>query len=99
MKLRMLITAGLAFAAGVSVPTYQANAQFGYCVQPHAPTVFLSQPRRPFCATTRSCSEWEVSSYQRQVSNYFDDLRRYAGQVDSYYEDAQRYIECMATLD
>lgn len=40
-----------------------------------------------------------MSSYQRQVSNYFDDLRRYAGQVDSYYEDAQRYIECMATLD
>ncbi|WAT16901.1 hypothetical protein OZN62_08100 [Aurantiacibacter sp. MUD11] len=99
MKFKLLVTAALAFAAGVSVPAIEANAQFSFCSQPLAPSTYLTKPRTPFCATTRSCSQWEVDSYQRQVDDYFRALRRYANEVDDYYNDAQRYISCMADLD
>ena len=76
-----------------------AQASFGYCSQPMAPSTYLSKPSKPYCVTSRSCSEWEVSNYRSQVRTYYDSLNRYAREVDTYYDDASRYVKCMSDLD
>lgn len=98
---KLKITAALiaAFAAGAVANVGTANAAYGFCSQPFAPSVFLSKPGKPFCYSSRNCSEWQVNSYKSDVDRYYRDLRQYAGQVDSYYKDATKYVECMSYLD
>lgn len=88
-----------AFAAGATFDVGTARAAYGYCSQPIAPTAFLRKPTKPYCATNRSCSEWEVSSYRDEVDRYFRNLREYAADVDSFYSDASDYVTCMGKLD
>ena len=64
-----------------------------------APSAFLTKPSKPYCATNRSCSDWEVSNYRREVSSYYDSLNRYAREVDEYYNQASSYVKCMSDLD
>jgi hypothetical protein len=45
-----------------------------------------------------NCSDWQVSSYKRDVETYFDELRNYADDVDKFYKQAGDYIQCMADL-
>jgi len=98
---RMKIAAAIvtAFAAGSLVNSQAALAAYGFCSAPNAPSAFLSKPSKPYCFSARNCSEWEISSYKRQVDSYYSDLRRYAEQVDAYYERATKYVECMSYLD
>lgn len=76
-----------------------AQAASGFCSQPMAPTSYLTKPRKPFCATTRSCDDWQVQAYRNEVSRYFNNLRNYADDLDRYYSNAVDYIECMSDLD
>ena len=69
------------------------------CMQPSAPTTFLRKPTRPYCATTQSCSSFEVSSYRSDVEQYFRRLRMYAQEVEDFYQQAATYVECMSHLD
>lgn len=98
---RLKIAAALlaASAAGGLVTSDAALAAYGFCSAPMAPSAFLSKPNKPYCFAARNCSSWEIDSYKRSVSSYYDDLRRYAEQVDSYYERATKYVECMSYLD
>jgi hypothetical protein len=67
-------------------------------MEPRAPSaLFLSRPTKPVCYN--GCSEWQVSSYKRDVEAYFDNLKQYASDVDRYYKKAGEYIQCMAELD
>lgn len=63
-----------------------------------APSTFLVKPNKPYCATSRNCSDWEVQNYRNEIDRYFDNLRRYAQEVDQYYSDAGDYISCMTDL-
>lgn len=98
---RLKIAAALvaAFAAGSVVNVGTANAAYGYCSQPNAPSTYLRKPSKPYCATNRTCSDWEVTSYRDELDRYFRNLRTYAEEVDSYYSDATDYISCMSKLD
>ena len=89
----------VAFAAGGAVQAQMTSVSYGYCTQPFAPSAYLSKPSKPFCATMRNCSDWEVRSYRYEVDRYYANLRRYAGEVDDYYEEAISYIRCMQDLD
>jgi hypothetical protein len=75
------------------------NAGLGYCSKPYPPNDYITKPIKPYCATTRSCSQWEVDNYKRGVENYFDKLKRYLGDVDEYRDQAYDYAKCMADLD
>lgn len=88
-----------AFVLGNVANMSSASAAYGYCFQPSAPTAFLSKPTKPFCAASRSCSEWEVSSYRNEVDSYLRNLRNYADDVDRYYSEAAEYVRCMSDLD
>jgi hypothetical protein len=82
------------------VPASQpAQAAFGFCTQPSAPTVFLRKPSKPYCAMDRSCEQWEVDSYKLEIDRYFRSLKNYLTEVDTYREDAYTYAKCMAELD
>lgn len=98
---KIKITAALiaAFAAGSTLDVGTAQAAYGYCSQPMAPSAYISKPNKPYCFSARNCSDWEINSYKRDVDSYYEDLRRYAGQVDDYYNDATKYVKCMSYLD
>ena len=57
------------------------------------------KPTKPYCAASRNCSEYQVSSYKSAVRSYFDDLEQYANDVNRYHKQATDYVECMADLD
>ncbi len=98
---KMKIAAALvaAFAAGAVVNVGSANAAYGFCVQPHAPSAFFTKPSKPYCYTSRNCAEWQITGYKSDVDRYYRDLHQYAGQVDDYYNGATKYVECMSYLD
>lgn len=101
MKLRFKEMAALiaAFAAGGALNAQITSVAYGFCSQPYAPTTFLSKPNKPYCATNRNCSDWEVENYRTDVERYYRDLGRYANEVDQYYSDAVDYVGCMRDLD
>jgi hypothetical protein len=99
MNVKTLGGITLAFTAGSLVSSQPAQAAFGICSQPFAPSVFLSKPDKPYCAISHDCTEADVQQYRDEINDYFDHLKRYAGEVDDYYNDAQTYIKCMADLD
>jgi hypothetical protein len=89
--------AGAAFLAIGSSAWTPAVAGFGYCVEPRAPSAaFITKPSKPICIG--GCSEWQISSYRREVSSYYDSLQQYASDVDRY-KKAGEYIQCMSDLD
>lgn len=62
-----------------------------------------SKPHKPYCAINRSCSEWEVKNYQRDMENYVEQLKRYIKQAqefaDTYVADAVKYAKCELRSD
>jgi hypothetical protein len=98
-KRKLVAVAGMCLALAVSSAAPSANAAFGFCSQPMAPTAYLSKPRKPFCATDRSCEQWEVDMYRNRVRDYYSNLRQYANEVDQFYRDAADYVDCMSDLD
>jgi len=98
---RMKIAAAVvvAFAAGSLINSQAAFAAYGFCSQPFPPSTYLSKPNKPYCFTSRSCSEWQIKSYNDSVDRYYRDLRQYAEQVDDYYNSATKYVNCMSYLD
>ena len=91
---------GLSAALIILVSSSQsANASYLMCSQPNAPRPFLNRPNKPYCASSRTCEQYEVDSYRRQVDAYFDELREYMRDVDEYRRDAYAYAKCMAELD
>lgn len=83
----------------LALPLSSANAMLAYCSQPNAPSTYLSKPAKPYCAATRDCEEWQVSSYRNEVESYYRKLKTYAQEVEAYYADAGEYVQCMARLD
>lgn len=70
------------------------------CLEPRAPSVlFLSKPSKPYCATSRSCEQWQVDSYKRDVARYYARLEEYLEEVDRFRKRAVEYAQCMADLD
>ena len=96
MRIRALLALAAILAIGSSAWT-PAVAGFGYCMEPRAPSLFVTKPSKPICIS--GCSEWQVSAYKRDVAAYYDALRQYADDVDRYYKKAGEYIQCMADLD
>ena len=88
-----------AFVAGNLFNSTAASAAYGFCMAPRAPSAFLTKPIKPYCAASRSCSEWQVRSYRNEVDSYFRNLRAFAEDVDEYYSDATDYVACMSKLD
>lgn len=74
-------------------------AASSYCSEPRAPSMYISKPSKPYCASSRSCSSWEVSSYKSSVERYYQELEDYADGVNRYVRQANDYIECMSDLD
>lgn len=83
---------------GSQVAAPEAHAS-SYCSQPMAPTTFLVKPMKPYCAWSKSCSQFEVDSYRNDVNRHFEQLKRYSREVNDFYSGASDYIECMAQLD
>ena len=79
--------------------TRAATVGTSFCMEPRAPSLYIVKPTRPFCAASRSCSEFEVSSYKRSVDSYFSELRQYVSDVDRFSKKAYEYAQCMTDLD
>ena len=77
---------------------YCSKPSVGY-MEPSPPM----KPSKPYCAIKRSCSEWEVKNYQREMENYVEQLKRYIQQAqefaDSYVADAVKYAKCELRSD
>jgi hypothetical protein len=96
IKTARMIFVTLAFA---TTSTSTLGTSMSYCSKPFAPSEFLMKPNKPYCAINRSCSQWEVDSYKREVEDYFAKLKQYLVKVDRYYDEAYKYAKCMAELD
>ena len=79
-----------------------------YASPPDAPSSHR-KPDVPFCLSTYSytrehtCEDWELASYQREVSDYIDRLNDYlseasdfAQQVNFYVSEVESYAHCEA---
>ena len=93
---RILIAGVVLSLGGSAIP---ARASFVFCSQPKAPSAYFTKPTKPYCAASRNCSSWEVSSYRSQVQSYYSDLESYANDVNRFNRDARLFIECMSDLD
>ena len=94
MRKLLMVAVGLQLLA-ISVP---ANAAI--CLEPRAPSLlFLRKPLKPYCASTRSCEEWQIESYKNEVSRYYQQLEDYISSVDRFRKKASEYAQCMADLD
>lgn len=93
------IMSALALALCVTMSGSSASAAFRFCMEPRAPSAFLSKPSKPYCAASRTCTSYDVSRYKSEIDTYFRNLKDYAYQVDRYYKSAGEYVECMADLD
>ena len=89
----------LAVGAGSIAVGPASGAMAPMCFQPTAPITYLRRPSLPFCASSRSCSSFDVSMYKNEVADYFRELRQYAAEVDQFYSDAGDYVRCMSELD
>ena len=94
LRLRHLTPALALLMTGIS-----DTAQARICIPPTAPFVFISKPTKPFCAARRTCSDWEVHSYQDDVERYYKKLKNYLETVDQYQAASYDYAKCMADLD
>src|SRR6476659_10108285 len=99
MSKRILRVSTLVLLAAVMGGGSPAQASFGFCMEPRAPSLFASRPQKPYCATTHSCEQWQVDSYKIEVTQYFDALQTYLVNVDAYRKKAYEYAQCMADLD
>lgn len=95
--MRRIISCGL-LAALLSIGSAEA-VTMRFCMQPSAPIAYLRKPARPYCASSRTCSDHEVSSYRLEVETYYRRLRQYATDLDNFYNEASEYVGCMAELD
>jgi len=86
--------AGVFCLAAFAAPS---PALASFCMQPSAPSIYISKPMKPFCAPR--CSEWDVQMYRDEIDRYYRRLKDYAREVEDYYHQAGDYIECMAKLD
>lgn len=94
---RFLFLASLVACGTVGL---SAPATAAICFEPRAPSsLFLRKPIKPYCASSGSCDEWEVSSYKDEVRRYYQALEDYAVAVDKFHKKAAEYIDCMADLD
>ena len=82
----------------ISTGIYSSSAAAAFCFAPNAPMIFVTKPTKPFCATDRSCEDWQVRSYQNDVDRYFDKLKQYLRDVENYRTEAYEYAKCMAEL-
>ena len=97
---RMGLTGGLiAGMCLVAVSSSPAVAAYGFCMEPRAPSVYITKPMKPYCAASRSCEQWQVDSYKNEIDRYFDNLKTYLADVDRYRKKAYEYASCMAELD
>ena len=96
MRIRIAVAGVATLALGSSAST-PAGASLGFCMEPRAPSAYLSRPSKPYCYN--GCSSWEVDNYKSQVRTYYSELRMYADDVDHYYKNAGEYVECMSKLD
>ena len=95
-KFKLAVISACVVALPASKPAYAA---FGYCSPPLAPTLYARKPSKPYCAINRSCSQWDVDNYKRDVDRYFSSLKEYLSKVDDFQEEAYVYAKCMAELD
>ena len=99
LRRRLAGVALLALLMVMTTGSVPAQAGYGFCLEPRAPSLFASRPSKPYCAISRSCEQWQVDSYNSEVNRYFDALKNYLVDVDSYRKKAYEYAECMADLD
>jgi hypothetical protein len=92
---RSTVAIGVCLFAGNSA----AAGGYGFCMAPIAPFVYAVKPSKPYCASSRSCSQWEIDNYKRRVESYFNDLQQYMADADKFRKLAYEYAECMADLD
>jgi hypothetical protein len=86
--------------AGATMMGFSTSASASFCLEPRAPSaMFVRKPTKPYCAASRSCSEWDVNSYKAEVKRYYDQLEEYAASVTTFHKNAVEYVECMANLD
>ena len=89
----------LAITACLFIDNNASAVGYGFCMAPRAPFLYAAKPSKPYCVSSRSCSQWEIDSYKRSVESYFNDLQQYMTDVDKFRKLAYEYAECMADLD
>lgn len=96
-------------AACIWITVPDAHA-YGFCSAPSAPGRYSkpaepSPPTTPYCvnkfSNTHTCSDWEISTYNRAVDQYNDELIRYRrerqvyiNKLVDYANEAQEYSIC-----
>ena len=84
------------FAAGIAL--FSAPAALAYCSEPSPPSRYSKPekpepPSRPYCAASRSCSDWQVRSYNSELEQYQSDLREYQSDVEDYVRKLKTYVD------
>jgi hypothetical protein len=80
----------------------QPALALGFCSEPSVPSSYLKpdkprEPQAPFCVNkitrTHTCSDWQIDSYNRDLSDYSQKIRRYQSDVETYIRKLKTYLE------
>lgn len=95
---------GIAVAFGIVV---LASSVAGPALACFPPSVPYGKPRKPeppdkpWCASSKTCTQSDIDQYNRAVDRYNDDLRRfrvevqnYKQRLEAYLRDAERFAQC-----
>ncbi len=76
-----------------------AYAAYGYCMAPRPPSFYASKPSKPYCATSQSCSSFEVDQYRSSIKDYYSQLEQYLTEIEKFRKLAYEYADCEAKAD
>jgi len=74
---------------------------FGYCnapIAPEPPGIYAkpTKPMVPFCVNeimnTHTCDDWQISSYNNELSSYRSDVDYYIQQLKNYISEAEYFV-------
>lgn len=91
-----------AFVLAIAPP----GAAHAFCTLPsivlHEPSPPI-KPEKPFCVAVKTCTQWDVDNYRRDMADYVASLKRYVQEAQDagnrYAEDALEYAKCQLRND
>ena len=89
------------FFLSVLIISFCINSAYSYCSAPMAPEppgVYdkPTKPSVPFCVNeimnTHTCDDWEIDSYNSELSSYRSDIDFYVQKLKNYISEAEYFV-------
>ena len=80
---------------------FVTDKAFAFCsapIAPEPPSTYTKpiKPVTPFCvnefSNTHTCDDWEITSYNNEISNYRSEVQYYVQKLKNYISEAEYFV-------